>query len=288
MKPVEVLRISHFDPAESGTEFYVNTLAVHLRTSHTHMEKPHRHDFYAFIVFTAGSGMHHIDFKTYEVRPGSVFLMSPGQMHHWELSPETDGWIFFHSRGFYENRFLDEKLSDYPFFSPIQSVDHFELSIPDSRYLSQKCRELFLCKLTDPVLRRHFLLSTMALVYVKVAATLKMDEQPGTSLAYLSLFRRFSHLLETSFVRHKSPEYYAGQLHVSAKHLNRVNRAIVGKTTSGVILDRVVLEAGRLLLHSGDSLSEIAAALGYDDYAYFSKLFKNRTGYTAGHFRKKG
>ena len=75
-------------------------------------------------------------------------------------------------------------------------------------------------------------------------------------------------------------------MNITPKHLNRITQNIIGKTTSEVILDRILLEAKRVILHTGKSFSEIAIGLGYEDYAYFSRLFKQKTGLTPSQFLK--
>ena len=52
-----------------------------------------------------------------------------------------------------------------------------------------------------------------------------------------------------------------------------------------MIKNRIILEAKRLLYHSDKSVKEIATELGYEDYAYFSRLFAKTTGITALAFR---
>jgi AraC-like DNA-binding protein len=48
--------------------------------------------------------------------------------------------------------------------------------------------------------------------------------------------------------------------------------------------DRVVLEAKRLLAHTGVTVTECARRAGFDDPANFSKFFRARTGLTPGAF----
>lgn len=43
-----------------------------------------------------------------------------------------------------------------------------------------------------------------------------------------------------------------------------------------------------LLLHTGDTLTEIAQACGYGDALYFSRIFKQKLGMTPGEYRQKG
>ena len=52
------------------------------------------------------------------------------------------------------------------------------------------------------------------------------------------------------------------------------------------IQHELVLEAKRLLYYSDLTVKEVAFALGYDDHAYFSRLFSKVTGMSPGSFRK--
>lgn len=104
---------------------------------------------------------------------------------------------------------------------------------------------------------------------------------------YNLLFQAFEDFLEHHFKEEKSATFYAEQLHITPKHLNRICQALVETTTSSLIADRVVLEAKRLLIYTGKSVAEIALFLGYDDYSYFSKLFKKKVGETPKQFVKR-
>jgi AraC family transcriptional activator of pobA len=48
---------------------------------------------------------------------------------------------------------------------------------------------------------------------------------------------------------------------------------------------RQVLEAKRALLYSHMSVAEIGRSLGFDDTAYFVRLFRRREGMAPGQFR---
>jgi AraC family transcriptional activator of pobA len=69
------------------------------------------------------------------------------------------------------------------------------------------------------------------------------------------------------------------------KHLNRICNEILKKTTTEVIIHRVVLEAKRMLMNKNLTVNEVATKLGYDDYSYFVRLFKKNTGMTPKTFR---
>src|SRR5690606_40679434 len=102
--------------------------------------------------------------------------------------------------------------------------------------------------------------------------------------SYYAKFLKLEELVEQDFLTEKSPSAYAEKLNMSPKHLNRITQAVAGKTATDVVLDRVLLEAKKELILQQKNFNEIAYALGYEDYAYFSRLFKKKTGETPSKF----
>lgn len=99
--------------------------------------------------------------------------------------------------------------------------------------------------------------------------------------------KAFKLKLERDFATVKSPAAYADSLNISTPYLNESVKATTGHSVSHHIQQRIVLEAKRLLYHSGNSVKEIAAELGYNDYSYFTRLFVRVTGMTPVTFRTK-
>ena len=54
-----------------------------------------------------------------------------------------------------------------------------------------------------------------------------------------------------------------------------------------VIKNRIILEAKRLLVHTAMTAKEIAYELGYDDPAYFSRLFFIKNGESPSAFKSR-
>jgi AraC-like DNA-binding protein len=97
--------------------------------------------------------------------------------------------------------------------------------------------------------------------------------------------KNLEQLLEKKFKEEKSAAFYASALHISLKHLNRICNEILKKTTTEVIVDRIILEAKRMLLDKNWTVNEIATELGYEDYSYFTRLFKKHVAMTPTAFR---
>ena len=94
-------------------------------------------------------------------------------------------------------------------------------------------------------------------------------------------------MINQYFYTEKLPSFYADKLNITTKHLNRVVKQTLNKTTSQLISDRLLLEAKRLIVHSNNNLAQVANTLEFSDYAYFSKFFKSKTGITPLAFKKK-
>ena len=100
------------------------------------------------------------------------------------------------------------------------------------------------------------------------------------------LFRRFEALLERHYLAHWSVAQYANALSITPTHLSRIARAATGHAASQLIVERIVREARRNLVYTNLPVSTIAYALGFDDPAYFSRLFAKATGHSPRAFRE--
>ncbi|SBV91165.1 response regulator transcription factor [uncultured Dysgonomonas sp.] len=75
----------------------------------------------------------------------------------------------------------------------------------------------------------------------------------------------------------KTANDYAERLSVHVNHLNRVVKSTTGRTTSGLITNRIIQESVQLLQHSNYTIGEIAFGLGFEELASFSNFIKKHT-----------
>lgn len=74
---------------------------------------------------------------------------------------------------------------------------------------------------------------------------------------------------------------------LSPKYLSRIFKENTGVNFSEYRLKIKVEEAKKLLNRSGYNINQISEKLGYENAESFIRQFKNHTGYTPSHFRKK-
>lgn len=106
-------------------------------------------------------------------------------------------------------------------------------------------------------------------------------------LSYFKHYYDYENLADQHFKTIRSVLGYAEMLDISPKHLNRITQAVINKKASEILVERLVLEAKRMLIFMDDNVVDIAFDLGQEDYSYFARLFKKHSGYSPVSFRQK-
>jgi AraC-like DNA-binding protein len=290
MKPatLPVLPLAAF-PAPEATApalrrpYYVQRLETHA-ARFPGVSAPHTHDFHLLLYITQGGGTHSIDLQAYELRPGALFFLAPGQVHGWELSDDAAGYIVFFEAGFYQRRYPAGRLQSYPFFDP----GHLPVRYlpPADNALAPLLAQLW-AETGPPASPDDEVVAAYLFLILELAARhYPAAPAPGAALGRQQV-RAFSSLLNQHFRTQKTVAFYAAKLHVTPNHLTAICQRVVGHPARDLILARVMAEAQRQLHHSADSIAQLAQALGYDDASYFSRAFKKHVGLTPEAFRRQ-
>ncbi|MEN7549555.1 helix-turn-helix domain-containing protein [Rapidithrix thailandica] len=284
MKKPPIYCIEQFQDFQLDRSFYANNFTKHLEAHHF-ISKPHKHDFYMVVLFTQGYGKHQIDFTEYAIMPGSIFLLKPGQVHNWRFSRNIEGYIFFHTKEFYELTYSHKKTADYPFF-------YLNQNTPAIYSKSAKIKGLF-----EEILEEHRgeglfkqqkLCSLIDVLYIELSRMYYPQQAEADSKNhYFNQLMEFEQLIELHFSQQKLPKTYAEKMCITTKQLNRISQATLHKPASEVIAQRIILEAKRLLVQGNLSMAEVALELGYEDPAYFSRFFKRKCGLTPKAFQQE-
>ena len=249
---------------------------------------PHRHDdFYEILYITHGTGHYIIDLHLFEIKPESVFFLSPGQIHELKISDDIKGYIFLFTSAFYHfNKSNQFKIFELPFFYSISSNSPPLILKTDT----QQCLvlDLFLRSITeseDELIEKDEAIRAL-LDLILINCKRMFQELPGEgSLKGLVLVKRFKQLIEANCYQNLSVKDFAELLKISPSHLSETVKSITGRTSTDLINDRIIIEIKRMLIQTELSISEIGYKLNFSDQSYFSKYFKKLTGVTPQHFR---
>ena len=96
----------------------------------------------------------------------------------------------------------------------------------------------------------------------------------------------FMLLLENHYLKERDTGFYSEKLGLSAKRLNQILKDKLDKTGLQLIHDRLILEAKRQIIHSENTIKEIAFNLRFKDRSYFSRFFKQHSAMTPQEFQE--
>ncbi|RZK43289.1 MAG: helix-turn-helix domain-containing protein [Hymenobacter sp.] len=266
------------------TPYYVERLRAHVERF-PHVNAPHGHSFYLLLYVSHGHGTHTVDLVTYDLRPGSVFFLAPGQVHQWHLGADADGIVVFFEPSFYLFRYPERDLVQLPFFDSAHAPVLYLAADNELAPLFEKLLHEYQADFANQgeVLRTY-------LALVLELATRYYPTTPASTEAGLAQrqIRQFGALLNQHYRTRRGVRDYAALLHLTANYLNALCRRVLGQTASDLIHARVVLEARRLLTHSALSVAQVADALGFDDPSYFGRYFRKYVGQSPEAFRQNG
>jgi len=132
---------------------------------------------------------------------------------------------------------------------------------------------------------QQWLVSAVLVLIARHRATSGADGQRGRQQRDFSRFRT---LVEAHFLEHWTVSQYARAMQMTEGRLNRLVRAVAGKSAFDLIQDRLLLEARRKLIYVAAPILLLAYELGFEDPAYFPRYFKNKVGKTPSSFRREG
>lgn len=242
----------------------------------------HRDDYYIFLFVEKGGGKVLIDFEEYEVTENMLLCILPGQVHFPIGHLNARGRILAVDAMLVKDEFKEifeknsfpggKEITDEETIGDLKNY----LSLIHRRLLSDN-RQLGSCITND-------LISS----YIGTIAEIYRDAlQNTTSKRAAVITSRFKALLSTGYQSRKRPSHYASELNISPVYLNEIIKKTTGMSVGDCIRSEVVLQAKRLLFYTNSSIKEIALKLGYEDWAYFTRLFTKEATMSPTQFRKK-
>lgn len=288
MKTIPVYSIDKFTAkTEKTIQFQIEVFNIHRNFKVTY---PHRHDdFYEILFLTQGEGVHTIDFQHHQIKPFSIFFLSPGQIHELTLSEDVQGYIFLFTSAFYHfNKTNPYKLFELPFFYNLaQETPPLYLENETERqtffdFFQQAIIENQL-KLAD---HEEVIRALLDLILIQSKRIYPVGTTDESAYKGRVLVKRFKQLIEEKCQENLSVKHYADLLTVTPNYLSETVRNVTGRTSSDLINDRMVMEIKRYLTHTDLGISEIAYQLNFSDQSYFSKYFKKLTELSPLEFRR--
>lgn len=283
----DIIKRYHFKEGLNH-EFEILDLEEILSRKKEMMTVAHRAQFYHILWIEKGSGTHYVDFSPVEVQDNTVIFVSQNSVNKYDLNCNYHGkCIIFTNTFFCKNHHDLQYLNTSMLFSDLYQTARFKISM-QAAGLKALVNAIETEFVKEPDNAQSMILHNLLHVFLLISER-EMRKQgfkelaPSANLDYVVLFKD---LLEQNFRQEKSVHYYASELSLSDKQLNKACSALLDKTPKQIIDERVVLEAKRLLVHSNQAIKEIAYELGYDEPTNFIKYFRKHANATPSEFRE--
>jgi AraC-like DNA-binding protein len=269
---------------------------------HEHVPILHGHDFIELVYVIKGEAQHVFEGNNYEIRTGDIFIINPGEVHTYSIEPGNQIEIInclFLPELIQGNLLLDLGIS--------QSLDYFYVHPFTNK------RERFHNRLNlvgQDATRTLILLETMINEFEnrqsgsEILIRLQMvelfiwlsrsyqqaegqhDKEPASNNSRQLLIRRTCGYLERNFDKKISIAVLCELFNISSRQLNRNFKELVGMTVVDMLHQIRIQRAKLLLKETDEKIITIAGRVGYEDPAFFSRLFHRQVGCSPGKYRE--
>ena len=242
--------------------------------------RAHRHSrLHQFLLIASGGGFVELDGRRIELVPPVLINVPASTVHRFEFEPFTEGLVV-----------------TVPVEALEAGIGNSDMLAPLLHQAGTAAADAGVVALFETIAeehagaafgRAHALGATIALAAARVARALRPAFDTRHASDETGHLRRFETLLEAHFREHWKVADYASALSITPTHLSRVARADTGLAASALIEARLMREARRALAYTNMSVAQIAYDTGFDDPAYFTRVFTRACGVPPSAYRRR-
>jgi AraC family transcriptional regulator, transcriptional activator of pobA len=241
---------------------------------------PHKHEeYYELIFLSEGEGFHNIESEKFMISAPEFYFLKPRQLHYWQFTSIPKGFVIL----FKDTEF--DAIKENTLIELYKKIfDTTRIKFNSQKYPIALLNELYNEFQNKTNFSTEIMHGLLIALFGKLLQTTESINQTGQSLSIYDKFQTL--LIKECPLLHKVNEF-ANLLNITPQNLNAVCRKQTGKSASDIITRQILIEAKRYILHTNNTINEIADILSFSDSSNFVKFFKKHEKITPAHFRSK-
>jgi len=222
-----------------------------------------------------------VEKEKYHLRANQMIFVGPGRLIDISNLHVGRGYVLRFTADFYERSVEDTATIHSPLFFGERPVLYLDSCFDAQVFIQQITIRLGRARMKGDyifdLVAHHCVESLLLDVYHEVSASGQMPQPKNTS--DIGLVNHFSMLIHKHCREYTYVQFYADQLHVTARKLTDICLAMTGKTAKSMILSVLVQQAVRYIKHTNLSISQISYEMGFNDESNFRNFVKKQTGH---------
>lgn len=234
----------------------------------------HTHAVYQWYCLIFGNADFLTDQEIHKLNPGDSILISPNVVRQ--------PYYRYPSAGYFYVLFENHDLQLY------KSVDKV-LNIPSDIHHDLLTLVHEINKPEENTYR--FVEALVIRLLISIERSLKTNlpfEQKSflNMQAQKEIVERIEAYMQRNLHRELNHKELSNEFHISTSHLARIFRNSTGITLTKRLMQLRISKAKQLLLESSLPISEISLSVGYTNFSYFAKIFREELGVAPGDYRR--
>ncbi|WP_078433942.1 AraC family transcriptional regulator [Metabacillus halosaccharovorans] len=267
----------------------------------TNIPPAHSHEFIELVFVVKGNARHIFEEQSYMIKTNDVFIINPGEVHTFNIdkgeSLEIINCLFLPN--LIQDSWLKElgvsQSMDYfyihPFLDNSERFHHLlNLDVnTSSRFLHLLEGMMFEYNKENSC---YSTLIRLQLVELLIILSRQYNERKSRSMQPLSkhddvniLIQRICGYLTRNFDQKISIQTLCHLFNISPRHLNRLFKQETGQTIIEMVHNIRIEKAKQYLIETDEKVINVAIRVGYEDPAFFSRLFRRIVGCSPGKFK---
>lgn len=230
----------------------------------------HSHDCFEIDYFVRGTGVYYINGHEHRFEPGSLFFNSPADFHNQVAETPAKFFTVMFPCTVFEPELL------YLLFSP-DTVSSLQIPEKDRLLIESLLHELDELAQEDPANSIHYL-RCILLKFFRLAQRRRELPHTHVQAAIVYILEHFR-----SGITLRDAAYQIG---LAPAYLSTLFRQEMGDTFKNYVDTLRFNYASHLLLFTDLPITEVCSFSGFNDYANFSRRFREKYGCSPGEYRK--